>query len=115
MVSTPGGRKDDQAKSRYDLISPLALEQLARVLTYGAAKYNDRNWEKGIAYSRVFAAIMRHLWAWMRGEDTDPESKLPHLAHAMCGCHFLLHFVESKRTGLDDRPATQISCSLVNA
>ena len=43
------GTKNDGGKLRYDLIPPRALEALAYVYTIGAAKYSDRNWEKGIS------------------------------------------------------------------
>jgi hypothetical protein len=69
---TDPGRKDDTGKPRMDLIPPEALEALAEVLTIGAARYGARNWEKGITWGRCFAAMMRHLWAWMRGEDAPP-------------------------------------------
>lgn len=97
------GRKYDDHKTRYDLLPPEALEQWARVLTYGASKYGDRNWEEGIVWSRVFAAAQRHLWAWWNGEDLDDETGLSHLAHAMCCVGFLLHFTRH-RSDLDNRP-----------
>lgn len=86
------GDKFDNSKTRYDLMSPIALEYLALVYTFGAVKYKDHNWRKGIRWSRIFGAIMRHLWAWMLGEDVDDESGLPHLAHAMWGCATLLEY-----------------------
>lgn len=98
------GVKYDQGKTRYDLVPPEALEQIAQVLTFGAAKYADRNWEKGINFGRVFGAAMRHLWSWWRGENTDPETGLSHLAHAGCCIFFLLTFEYRGRKDLDDRP-----------
>lgn len=104
LIDPPAiGLKYDREKLRYDLISPLALEALVEVLTYGAKKYADRNWERGISWCRVFAALMRHLWAWFRGEEFDSESGLPHLAHAMCCVMFLLHYSHTRRD-FDDRP-----------
>lgn len=97
------GIKHDSAKMRMDLIPVSAVEALAEVLTYGASKYADRNWEKGIKWSRVFGATMRHLWAWYRGEAKDPESGLNHLAHAMCNIAFLIEY-SKRRTEFDDRP-----------
>lgn len=99
-------KKFDEGKTRYDLIPPEALEQLVDILTFGAKTYGDRNWEKGLPYGRIFAATMRHLWKWWRGEDCDPESKLPHLAHAACNIFFLMTY-ESRVMdidNLDDRP-----------
>ena len=45
------GLRFNDGKSRYDLITPFALEQLAKVLTKGAEKYAERNWELGMKCS----------------------------------------------------------------
>lgn len=97
------GRKHDSGKLRYDLV-PKEFEEVVRVLTFGAQKYDDRNWESGINYGRCFAACLRHLWAWWGGEHRDPESGISHLAHAGCNILFLLAFTERKMTKFDDRP-----------
>lgn len=97
------GKKFDGDKPRYDLLAPEALEEIAKVLTYGAKKYEARNWEKGISYGRVFSACMRHLWAWWGGEDDDPETGISHLAHAGCSIIFLLTYVKRNQNNLDDR------------
>lgn len=94
--------KHDQGKLRYDLIPAGSLEALVRVYTFGAGKYGDRNWEKGMSWGRVFGAIMRHLWAWWRGEDADSETGISHLAHAAWGCFTLLAYVD-RGVGTDDR------------
>ena len=103
MAESTTGVKLDDGKLRFDLFPPAPLEQIAAVYTYGAGKYDDRNWEKGISWGRIFAAIMRHLWKYWRGEWLDPESKLPHLAHAGWGCITLLEYANTHRE-LDDRP-----------
>jgi hypothetical protein len=90
------GIKQDQEKVRLELISPAALESLGRVLTFGAKKYAARNWEKGIAWSRIVGAILRHTLAIMRGELVDPETGEPHAAHIMCESMFLTHFFFKK-------------------
>lgn len=101
------GAKFDGMKPRYDLIPPSLLHAVAMVLTYGADKYEDRNWEKGIKYGRVFGALSRHLWSWFVGEDIDPESGMPHLWHVACNIAFLIHFTSNKRyVKYDDRPET---------
>jgi hypothetical protein len=96
-------RKDDRDKARYDLIPPEAIEALALVLTYGAAKYGDRNWELGMPWGRVFGAAMRHLWAWWGGQHKDPETSMSHLWHAQCCLAFLIAY-EAREAGTDDRP-----------
>lgn len=104
LKEVDNGRKDDVHKLRYDLFTREALDQIAMVLTFGANKYTDRNWEKGISYGRVFGATMRHLWAWWGGETLDKESGISHLAHAGCNIVFLLTY-ESRGLGkkFDDR------------
>jgi len=96
------GVKYDAEKSRYDLIPAYPLEQLAKIYTFGATKYADHNWRKGLTWSRVFSAIMRHLWAFWRGEDNDPETGLPHVVHAAWGCFTLLQYMKDG-SGTDDR------------
>lgn len=99
------GRKDDSDKVRMELLSIPALNGTARVLTFGANKYADRNWEKGIDYSRVYGAMLRHMTAWWGGEDHDPETGESHLNHAACCVMFLQHFVETgDYAGRDNRP-----------
>jgi hypothetical protein len=99
------GDKFDDGKNRFDLVPYDALEEVVRVYTVGAAKYGDRNWEKGIKFGRVFAAIQRHLSAFWRGEEIDPEDSLSHLAHAAWGCLTLLHYQQiDGYIKYDDRP-----------
>lgn len=96
------GTKYDQNKVRFDLLPAEFLFGTSEVLTYGAAKYSERNWEKGMSWGRVFAALMRHMWAWWRGEKLDEETKLPHLWHASCCLAFLVAY-EARGVGTDDR------------
>lgn len=100
------GTKHDDGKIPLDLWSPDALEETARVLAFGASKYEPYNWAKGIKYNRVFAALLRHLWAFWRRERNDKETGLHHLAHAMCCLMFLLHYEMNRRRyrEFDDRP-----------
>ena len=94
--------KHDDGKPRYDLVPPEALDALSRVLTFGASKYAARNWEKGMDWGRVFGAMMRHAWAWWRGEHKDPETGYSHLWHVLCCAAFLVTY-EQRRIGKDDR------------
>lgn len=105
MIELTVGTKYDQGKLRWDLMPP-EIEEVVKVLTYGASKYDDRNWEKGINYGRLIAATLRHLWAWIRGERNDPETGLHHLAHANCDILFLLTYEQRGLTDFDDRPNT---------
>jgi len=102
------GTKDDAGKVRMDLLSGEAITGTAEVLTAGAAKYGERNWECGIAFSRVFAALQRHLWAWHQGEEIDPEDGLSHLDHAACNVMFLQTYMKRDMVEFDDRPVADM-------
>ena len=87
------GRKDDQCKNRLDLIEPEFIEGVGQVLTFGAKKYEPNSWQKvEDAENRYYAAALRHLLAWRRGEVNDIESGLSHLKHVATNIMFLLHF-----------------------
>ena len=102
MTMEATGVKYDTDKPRMDLLDADALEGLAKVLTFGAQKYASHNWRGGISYSRVIGALLRHTFALLRGEDTDPESGLPHVDHLGCCWMFLSSFMKN-RPDLDDR------------
>lgn len=102
---TSEGRKDDQGKPPYHLLAPEYLDATAQVLAFGAKKYSERNWEHGMNWSRPFSALMRHMWAWWRGEALDPETGMSHLWHASCCIMFLVAY-EERKAGNDDRPST---------
>lgn len=96
------GAKFDNGKLRMDLIPPEADRAMAQVLTMGAAKYGDRNWEKGLNWSRVLAALKRHLLDWEMRVDLDEESKLNHMKHVLWNAMALVTFIE-RGVGRDDR------------
>lgn len=98
-----GGARFNEGKVRFDLVPPDALWELAKVYTFGARKYRDRNWEKGMSWGICFAAAMRHLWKWWRGERNDPESGIHHLAHAAWNCLSALAYELREQTEFDDR------------
>lgn len=84
-----GGTKYSQLKNRLSLLSPVAIAEVAAVLTFGAKKYDAHNWRKGIPESVLMDAALRHIFAYLGGELFDRESGLPHLAHASCELMFL--------------------------
>jgi hypothetical protein len=96
------GKKNDQGKIRMELIPPELMIAVGDILTSGAIKYDDRNWEHGMDWSRVYGAMLRHQNAWWGGEDTDPETGRSHLWHVACCVTFLLTY-EMRGVGRDDR------------
>jgi hypothetical protein len=93
--------KFDSEKVRLDLLPVLPLMAVARVFQLGAQKYGEYNYAEGdgLSASRLYAAALRHLFAWWGGEDSDNESGESHLAHAVC-C-ILMMMVKH----VDDRPS----------
>jgi hypothetical protein len=102
-----GGLRFNTDKTRYDLVPAFAQEQYARVITRGAKKYVDRNWERGMSWCTVAASLERHLAAFKMGEDLDPETGLLHTAHIMCNAAFLTEYYKTYPQG-DDRPHTYL-------
>lgn len=98
-----GGTKLDEGKLPLHLLPLDVLEEIAKVLRFGAVKYAPNNWRRGLTYSRVYAATLRHMFAWWRGEENDPETGLSHLAHALTELAFLHAFTIRARVDLDDR------------
>ena len=96
------GTKFDAGKPPMELLSTEALVQISRVLDFGKGKYSAHNWRKGMSWSRLIGAAMRHLTAYKDGEDLDPETGLSHLAHLGCCTMFLLEFIKT-HLEFDDR------------
>jgi len=107
------GLKFDEGKVRIELVPSEIIYAIAKILTFGAQKYDDRNWELGMKWSRVFGACMRHMWCWWAGKgpttknfvfgETDEETGYSHLWHAACCIAFLVTY-EERQVGEDDRP-----------
>lgn len=91
------GVKYDEGKLRFDLVPINAVTELAKVLSFGAAKYAPNGWQKvEDPINRYYAALLRHLFAWRAGEKIDPESGLSHLSHVITNVVFLLEFELNK-------------------
>ncbi len=88
------GIKYDNGKRRWTLVPWRAMGLVADVLGHGALKYSADNWKKVLpdhcGADRYLDATFRHLVAYARGEEADPDSGLPHLAHAVTNLLFLL-------------------------
>lgn len=103
IMAEPTGIKHDQNKAIMALIPPEAIEEEAWVWTFGGKKYGLWNWQKGLMYTRIISAILRHTMAIMRGEDIDSESGKLHAAHIRCCAGMLIFFQKNGRVELDDR------------
>lgn len=98
--------RDDSDKPSMSLLDRHALVQITRALDFGSKKYDAHNWRKGMRYTRLMDASLRHLFAFNDGEDLDQESGISHIAHAACSLMFLLWMQENRRD-MDDRHHTK--------
>lgn len=87
------GKKFDTEKLNYSLMPWKPMDEVVKVLMFGAKKYGRDNWKQvPEAERRYRAAAHRHLNAISEGEWLDDESGLPHAAHAICCLVFILWF-----------------------
>lgn len=92
-------REPSDGKGRFDLITPYGLERLAKWYELGAKKYSDRNWEKGIPFSRYFDSAMRHMVKFIMGRYEED-----HLAAAVWNLMAIMHHQALDEMELDDLP-----------
>lgn len=91
-------------KGRPDLISPFALTRLSKWYELGANKYGDRNYEKGMPFSRYTAAMFRHLIAWMKGNMNED-----HLSAIAWNAFAIMHHQELEEDiKWDDMPKYKV-------
>ena len=94
QFSTGSQRDIVKGKGRYDLISPIMIERLAKLLQRGAEKYEDRNWEKGMTLSVYMDSAMRHLFKFLEGHKDED-----HLIASIWNLQALLHIEEMVKRG----------------
>lgn len=96
--------KQTQSKLPLEKIDPIALETLAKIQAYGAKKYADTegmSWKHG-EINTYIGALLRHLLAYQKGEDIDPESKFTHLQHAFFNAYILIWLEDKENKEFDD-------------
>lgn len=96
------GVKFDTDKPRMDLVPPVPMLELGKLYAIGGQKYDDRNWEKGMAWGRVIGALERHFLKWKAGESIDPETGVSHLIAVIWNAIALFEY-ERRGIGEDDR------------
>ena len=82
--------KADAGKPRPTLVPVSLIEAVAAVRMFGCAKYHDPdNWRQ-VEPQRYRDALYRHWLEYLKGEQYDQESGLPHLWHLACNAAFLI-------------------------
>ena len=78
----------------YDLIPFQEMtESFARVAEFGARKYAVWNWSAGLPRVQLIGSLLRHTFAYLRGEDRDKDSGLLHTDHILWNAAVLVHNV----------------------
>lgn len=96
------GVKNDNGKPDLAQIPTEALESIARAFMDGEKKYGRYNFKKGMDWSKLISAVLRHMRAFNKGEDYASDSKLHHLGHAGAGICILLDYYHNN-LGTDNR------------
>ena len=112
VTSTTGkGRRYNKGKTRYELMSSIALKEIAKVYTNGAEKYTDydsdgnitydgsNNWRKGLLWMDCIASTKRHIEKFIEGEDMDNETNTLHLANACWNLMTIIDFYKTYPQG----------------
>ena len=94
-------RDMQEGKGRCDLLPACALLRLSKHYEAGAAKYEERNWEKGIPISVMMDSGIRHILKYLNG-DTD-EDHLCAAAWNILGAMWM----EEKKPEFQDIPSRQ--------
>ena len=98
--------KYDENKVDLSLLPVEALEAVAKVFEFGAKKYSAFDWRydgENTRWLRTYSSIQRHLHAWAKCEDNDPESGLDHLSHAATQLLILITHVAYNNVNMDNR------------
>lgn len=89
-----GARREKLGALPYDLIPYQEItDAFARVAEFGAVKYAPWNWSKGLARVQLLGSLLRHAFAYLRGEDRDRETGLLHTDHILWNAAVLAHNV----------------------
>lgn len=81
----------NDGKPQWSMVDFKSLDDMVRVLEFGAKKYSRDNWKKGLKTTEIVDSMLRHIYAYLNGEDVDPESGINHTGHIMCNAMFLSH------------------------
>lgn len=88
-------KKSDKNKLDYSLIDVYFVEELAKVLQFGADKYGKNNWQNCDDITRYLNALERHFIEIKKGKFLDDESGLSHIAHLTANAMFLKYFLKA--------------------
>jgi hypothetical protein len=92
----------NSGKLRWGLVDFDSIEEMVKVLEFGAKKYDEHNWKKGLPTVEICESMMRHIFAYLRGENEDTESGISHIGHILCNAMFL-NYMQKNKPEFDNR------------
>jgi hypothetical protein len=99
----------NQNKPKWSLVHFKSIEELPKVLDFGAKKYSRDNWKKGLDLSEILDSMQRHINEVMDGEQFDEESKLHHMGHIMCNAMFYMYHYNKQQNAANNERNTENS------
>ena len=94
QTTKTGAQRENLGSLPYDLIPYQEMtDAFARVAEHGAIKYAPWNWSKGLPRVQIMGSLLRHTFAYLRGETRDPDSGLLHTDHILWNAAVLAHNV----------------------
>lgn len=100
---TVEAKKNDEGKPDLSLIPEAALVEAARAFMVGAKKYGRYNYLRGtFTICRIMAAMLRHAYAYLRGEEYDPVDGQHHIG-SIIACAGIILDLRARGKLIDDR------------
>lgn len=91
-AAASGAMREKLASVPYDLFPfQETVEAYCRVAEFGAKKYDAWNWSKGLSRVQIICSLLRHTFAYLRGEEFDKETLLRHTDHILWNAVALSH------------------------
>lgn len=95
FATAPSGAQREKLNALpYDLVPFKEMtDAYVRVAEFGAKKYAPWNWSKGLSRVQLIGSLLRHTFAYLRGEERDGDSGLLHTDHILWNAVALAHNV----------------------
>lgn len=91
-AASSGAQREKLGTLPYDLVPFQEItDSYARVAEYGSRKYAPWNWAKGLPRVQLIGSLLRHTFAYLRGQEVDPETGLSHADHILWNAVALVH------------------------
>jgi hypothetical protein len=113
MRQSANERACNRNKPSPTLVPSTAILCTAMAMKDGADKYGPYNWRTGsIPLMEYLDKVLRHIHAYIDGQDCAPDSNLNHLYHAAADLDIIIDSMHSS-TLKDNRPVKGASSELI--